>query len=166
MMMLKAFHWGRTTAHMNPHALMILILSHETNSPPTLVGVGHQWTVSTSTTYNQWFLLAKSALTMSLVGRNRSLVADTNLCGWALIQEPTHTPWTPSRHPSNNTPQSSHSHVLTPIGIPIINCSDETRNHHQFMRTPTTDPTIIHIFVDSSNSTSKSLYTSHKTSHH
>ena len=46
--------------------------THETNSPPTLTGVGHQWTVSISTGCDQWFSLARLILKMAHVGRNRS----------------------------------------------------------------------------------------------
>jgi hypothetical protein len=44
-------------------------------------GVGHQWTESTSTGYNQWLSLAKIALKLPPVGRNRSLVANTIMWG-------------------------------------------------------------------------------------
>jgi hypothetical protein len=54
-----------------------------TNSPPTHIGVGHQWTVSTSTGYNQWLSLAKPTLKVPPVGRKRSVVAHTAKCGWA-----------------------------------------------------------------------------------
>ena len=40
------------------------------NSPPTLTGVGHQWTMSTSTSCNQWFSRAKSTLKVAPTGRN------------------------------------------------------------------------------------------------
>jgi hypothetical protein len=56
-----------------------------TYSPPTLTGVGHQWTVSTNTGCNQWLSLAKPTLKMPLADRNHSLVARTNKCGWAII---------------------------------------------------------------------------------
>ena len=56
-----------------------------TYSPPTLTGVGHQRTVSTSIGCNQWLSLAKTILKVALVGRNRSLVARTSKCGWAII---------------------------------------------------------------------------------
>ena len=53
-------------------------------SPPTLTSVGHQWTVSTNTSCNQWFSLTKSILKVAHVGRNRSLVANTSKCGCAI----------------------------------------------------------------------------------
>ena len=52
-------------------------------NPPTLTGVGHQWTASTCTGCNQCLSLAKSTLKVAHDGRNRSLVAHTNKCGWA-----------------------------------------------------------------------------------
>ena len=54
------------------------------NSPTTLIGAGHQRTVSTITGYKQWFSLTKSTLNVTLVGRNRSLMARTSKCGWAI----------------------------------------------------------------------------------
>jgi hypothetical protein len=54
------------------------------NSPPTLTGVGHQWTVSPSASCNQWLSLAKPCLKVLPAGRNRSLVARTSKCGWAI----------------------------------------------------------------------------------
>ena len=59
-----------------------------TYSPPTLSG--YQWTVSTSTSYIQWLSLAKRTLKVTPTGRNRSLVARTNKCGWAIT--PHHRP--------------------------------------------------------------------------
>ena len=46
-------------------------------SPPTVTGVGHQWTVSTSIGYNWWFSLAEPILKVAPVDRSRSLVANT-----------------------------------------------------------------------------------------
>jgi hypothetical protein len=61
---------------------------HESPAPqagsytlPTRAGARHQRMESTSTSCNQWFSLAKIALKVPLVGRNRSLVAITNMCG-------------------------------------------------------------------------------------
>ena len=48
------------------------------NTPPTLTGVGHQWTVSTNTGCNQWFSLTKSNLKVTFAGRNRSMMANTS----------------------------------------------------------------------------------------
>ena len=48
---------------------------------PTHVGVGRQWTESTSIGCNQWLSLVKMTLRVSLVGRNRSLVASASKCG-------------------------------------------------------------------------------------
>ena len=56
----------------------------ELNSPPSQTGVGHQLTVSTSTGCNQWLSLAEPTLKVTPIGRNRSLVARTNMCGWAI----------------------------------------------------------------------------------
>jgi hypothetical protein len=53
----------------------------ESNTLPTLVGAGHQWTESTSTGCNHWLSLAKIILKVSLAGRNRSLVAHAIMCG-------------------------------------------------------------------------------------
>ena len=44
---------------------------------------GHQRTVSTSKSCNQWLSLAKTLLKVALVGGNRSLVACTSKCGQA-----------------------------------------------------------------------------------
>jgi hypothetical protein len=45
----------------------------------------HQWTVNTNTGCNQWLSFATSALKKAApVGRNRSLVACTSMCGWAI----------------------------------------------------------------------------------
>ena len=60
------------------------IIIEESNSPPTLTGVGHQWTVSTSTGCNQWLSLVKSTLKVLPAGRNLSLAACTNKCGWVI----------------------------------------------------------------------------------
>jgi len=53
----------------------------ETYSPPTLTGVGHQWTDGINGGCNQWLSLAKLALEVPHAGRNRSLVARSNRCG-------------------------------------------------------------------------------------
>ena len=58
-----------------------------TNSPPTLTSAGHQWTVSTSTGCNQWSSLARPTLKVAPAGRNCSLVARTNKCGWAISSQ-------------------------------------------------------------------------------
>ena len=58
------------------------------NSPPTLTGAGHQRTVSTNTSCNQWLLLAKTLLKVALYGRNRSMVAHTSKCGRHLVVRP------------------------------------------------------------------------------
>ena len=50
-------------------------------SPPTLIGVGHQWTENTKIGRNQWLTLAKIATKVPHAGRNRSLVARTSRCG-------------------------------------------------------------------------------------
>jgi hypothetical protein len=50
-------------------------------SPPTLTGVGHQWMASTCTGCNQYLSLAKLALKVALVGRNRSVVTCTASVG-------------------------------------------------------------------------------------
>ena len=55
-------------------------------SPPTQAGAGHQQTVGTSIGCNQWLSLAKSTLKVAPAGRNRSLVAYTSKCGWAIIR--------------------------------------------------------------------------------
>ena len=57
-------------------------LSPILNQP--LTGVGHQWTVSTSTGCNQWLSLVKSTLKVLPAGRNLSLAACTNKCGWVI----------------------------------------------------------------------------------
>ena len=59
------------------------------NSPPTLIGAGHQRTVSTNTGCKQWFSLARTLLKVALVGRDCSLVARTSKCGWAISHPPT-----------------------------------------------------------------------------
>jgi hypothetical protein len=51
------------------------------NTLPAPAGAGHQRTESTSTGCIQWLSLAKIALNVPLPGRNRSLVAITNMCG-------------------------------------------------------------------------------------
>ena len=62
-------------------------VDHITYSPPTLTGEDHQRTVS-----NQWLSLAKTLLKVAIFGRNRSLVARTNKCGWDnSLQEITNT---------------------------------------------------------------------------
>jgi hypothetical protein len=53
-------------------------------SPPTLIDVGHRWTVSINIGRNQWLSLAKPTLKVSLASRNRSLVPRTRKCGWAI----------------------------------------------------------------------------------
>ena len=54
------------------------------NSPPTRIGVGHQWTASTSTSCNQWLSLAKPTPKVPLACRNRTLVPRINKYGWAI----------------------------------------------------------------------------------
>ena len=66
-------------------AIVILMSLSSTYSPPTLTGAGHQRTVSTSTRCNQWLSLAITLLKVALAGRNRSLVACSSKCGWAII---------------------------------------------------------------------------------
>jgi hypothetical protein len=51
------------------------------NTLPTPDGVGHQRTESTNIGCNQWLSLAKIALKVPIAGRNRSLVANTIMCG-------------------------------------------------------------------------------------
>ena len=51
---------------------------------PHLVVSGHQQTVSTNNCCNQWLSLAKPLLKVVLGGGNRSLVARTSKCGWAI----------------------------------------------------------------------------------
>ena len=55
-------------------------------SPPRLTGVGHQWMVSTSIGCNQWLSRAKPSLKVAHASRNRSLVAHTSKCRWAIRQ--------------------------------------------------------------------------------
>ena len=43
--------------------------------------------MSTNTSYNQWLSLAKTLLKVALDGRNRSLVARTNKCGWVINKQ-------------------------------------------------------------------------------
>ena len=66
-----------------------------TYSPPTLItGAGHQRTMSIITGCNQWLSLAETLLKVALANGNRSLVARTSLCGWAIsadLGEPTYT---------------------------------------------------------------------------
>ena len=59
-----------------------------TYSPPTLTGAGQQQTVSTNTGCNQWLSLVETLLKVALVGRHRSLVANTSKCGWAINPPP------------------------------------------------------------------------------
>ena len=54
------------------------------NSPPTLTGAGHQWTVNTNTSCNQWLSLAKPVLKVAHASRHRSLVLRTSKCMWAI----------------------------------------------------------------------------------
>ena len=56
-----------------------------------LLVAGHQWTASTSTGCNRWLSLAKPTLKVALLNTNRSPVARTNKCGWAISQ---HMPMT------------------------------------------------------------------------
>ena len=65
-----------------------VFLEVEAYSPRTLTGAGHHWTVSTSTSCNEWLSLAKTLLKVALAGRNRSLIARTSKCGWAIRQRP------------------------------------------------------------------------------
>ena len=51
---------------------------------PHLLVPGHQRTVSTSKGCNQWLSLAKTLRKVALDGGNRSLVARTSKCGWAI----------------------------------------------------------------------------------
>ena len=55
-----------------------------TISSPTLTVPGHQRTVSTSKGCNHWLSLAKTLLKVALAGGNRSMVACTSKCGWAI----------------------------------------------------------------------------------
>ena len=55
------------------------IISH-----PHLLVPSHQRTVSTSKGCKQWLSLTKTLLKVTLVGGNRSLVARTSKCGWAI----------------------------------------------------------------------------------
>ena len=53
-------------------------------SPLTHTGAGHQWTVSTNISCNQWLSLAEPGLKAAHAGRNRSLVTWTSMCGCAI----------------------------------------------------------------------------------
>ena len=53
---------------------------------PHLLVNRHQRTVSTSKGCNQWLSLAKTLLKVALAGGDRSLVARTSKCGWAISQ--------------------------------------------------------------------------------
>ena len=53
-------------------------------SPPTLTSVGHRWTASTNTQLQRWLSLAKPTLKVAPPNRNRSPVAPTSKCGWAI----------------------------------------------------------------------------------
>ena len=57
------------------------------NSPPTLIGMGHQWTENTNIGCNQRLSLAKLALKVPPIDRNRSLVACTNMCGECITSQ-------------------------------------------------------------------------------
>ena len=57
---------------------------------PHLLMPGHQQMVSTSKGCNQWLLLAKTLLNVALAGGNRSLVARTSRCGWAISYQVLH----------------------------------------------------------------------------
>jgi hypothetical protein len=57
------------------------------NTLPTHAVVGHQRTESTNIGCNQWLSLAKITLKVPLAGRNRSLVANTNMCGEGIRHE-------------------------------------------------------------------------------
>jgi hypothetical protein len=71
--------------HLEPEVKLLMLHENElVNSPPTLTGVGHQWTVSTSIGCKQWLSPAKPTLKVPHVGRNRSLVVRTSKCGWAI----------------------------------------------------------------------------------
>ena len=80
------------------------------NSPPTLSGVGHQRTVSTSAACNQWLSLAKTLLKVALAGTNRSLVTRTSKCEWAI---------TPSLSPLHIviSPLGKHVKVMFPQNL-------------------------------------------------
>jgi hypothetical protein len=76
---------GSWHPHSEPEVKLLMLHGNElVNSPPTLTGVGHQWTVSTSIGCNQWLSPAKPTLKVPHVGRNRSLVVRTSKCGWAI----------------------------------------------------------------------------------
>ena len=55
-----------------------------TNSPLTLTGAGHQWTVPINIGYIQWLSLATLTLKVAPAGRCHSLFAQTNKCGHAI----------------------------------------------------------------------------------
>ena len=64
-------------------------ITYTTNNPPTLIiGVGPP----ENGEYRQWLQpmavsLAKTLLKVAHAGRNRSLVAHTSKCGWAIREE-------------------------------------------------------------------------------
>ena len=66
------------------HSRMCLGLSYNW---PTHTGAGHQWTVSISTGCNMWLSLAEPTLKVTPIGRNRSLVACTSMCGCAISHD-------------------------------------------------------------------------------
>ena len=69
----------------SPKPSFLSILAY---SPPTHTGAGHCEYQHWLQTY-QWLSLVKPSLKVTLVGRNRSLVARTNKRGWAASFSPT-----------------------------------------------------------------------------
>ena len=78
--------------------------------PHLPVWVGHQWMVSTNTSYNKWLSLAKPCLKVPHVGRNRSLVARTSKCGWAITRK------------GNTVASSISRNCVTPSLVPRSAC--------------------------------------------
>jgi hypothetical protein len=63
----------------------LFVFISSTYSPSTFTGVGYQWTVSTSTSCNQWLSLAKPTLKVPPPGRVRSLVPAPISVGGLLV---------------------------------------------------------------------------------
>ena len=64
--------------------ILLYMQVYDVDSPPTLSGAGHQWTVRINIDYIKWLSLAKPTLKVAHAGGDHSLVARINKCEWTI----------------------------------------------------------------------------------